>query len=204
MASYAPKVTNAPFVSASTLVAPKTRPSSDHTLPKISTAAHSVSDPTVPSHALSVGNNNVTPLSPDSFNRYLKLFDISHKFPCLVPFLANGFPIGDSMPCSLAASITQKNYLKSPPEILYAYKYFLDEVSLGRMIGPLPEDQVRHCLWSHFRTSPVGLIPKAGKTDVFRIICDLSHVGEAGWSINGCIDFDCPTIWTTFEEFAHK
>jgi hypothetical protein len=145
-----------------------------------------------------------TPLDPKAFHRYLKLFNSLHQFPLLVPYLSDGFPIGNSMPSSLAKSTTQKNYLKSPPEIKYAYSYFLDEVQKHRMLGPLTEAEVQYRLKSHFRTSPVGLVPKAGKPGVFRVIRDLSHSGEAGWSINNCIDSDRPTIWTTFDEFANR
>ena len=89
-------------------------------------------------------------------------------------------------------------------ELDYARKYFLDEVMQERMIGPLSENEARNRLHSHFRTSPVGLVPKAGKAGVFRVIRDLSHVGDAGWPINNCIDRDRPTIWTTYDIFAHQ
>lgn len=108
------------------------------------------------------------------------------------------------MPVSLITSVTQNNYLKTSTETSYAREYFLDEVAQRRMIGPLSENQVHNRLCSHFRTSPVGLVPKAGKIGAFRVIRDLSHIGNAGWSINSCIDRDRPTIWTTYDTFAHQ
>lgn len=158
----------------------------------------------VPMLAPNISDRCPTPLRPTAFHHYLKLFNSLHTFPLLVSYLSAGFPIGDAMPTLLSSSVTQKNHLKSPLEITYAYNYFLDEVQKHRMLGPLSETHVHHRLGSHFRTSPVGLVPKAGKENAFRVIRDLSHSGEAGWSVNDCIDSDRPTIWTTFEEFAYR
>jgi hypothetical protein len=122
----------------------------------------------------------------------------------LISYLSISFPIGNTMPNSLACSIMQKNYLKTPAEISYACNYFLDEVQKSWMLGPMSESQVHHWLGSHFCMSPVGLVPKVGKPGTFRVIHDLSHSGEASWSVNDCIDGDRPTIWTTFDEFAYQ
>lgn len=185
-----PKWTNNLYVSHSTSVGTKAPHRFNHTPPKECTDAPVVSAPMVPTTVPDPNDCCPSPLCPAAFQQFLNLCNASHQFPSLVDYLTTSFPIGDSMPNSRVISITQKNYLKSSLDVNYACKHFLDEVTQHRMIGPLSENEVYACLRSHFRMSPVGLVPKASKPGAFHVIRDLSHIGDAGWSINHCIDHD--------------
>lgn len=113
-----------------------------------------------------------------------------------------GFPIGDRMPTTLTTNIIQRNHIKEAAEINYVWGSLQEETRLGRMVGPLLEKEAEDYLGENFRTSPIGLVPKANKPGAFRVIRDLSFEGTAGWSVNGAIDEDRATEWSSFSEFA--
>lgn len=188
--SSVPRVTSDPSASTSIRVAPKRALQRANTPTKAAIDARSALVRIPRPRALGAIDHCPTPLQPAIFDEFLKLYHLSPQFPHLVHFLSHGFPIGDSMPSSLLSSITQPNYVNSSSELDYVHRYFLDDVRLGRMVGPLPELEAQTHLQGHFRTSPIGLVPKAGKPGSFCVIRDLSHVGDAGWSVNGCINHD--------------
>lgn len=102
----------------------------------------------------------------------------------------------------VAHTIIQPNHAKKPTEIAIIRENFMEEVALGRMIGPLSIKEAEAQLGSPFRTSPLGLVPKAGAPGKYRVIRDLSHTGDAPCSVNDYIDADRPTRWVGFDEFA--
>jgi hypothetical protein len=145
-------------------------------------------------------NKPVTPLKKSSFQTLLARHSLAEKYPTLVQFIADGFPIGPMPP--VMSTLIQKNHTAEPAKVAIIREDFVSEVSLGRMIGPLTMREAQALLRGHFRTSPLGLVPKSGSPGRFRVIHDLSYRGSAAQSVNDCIPSDRPTRWVDFEQFA--
>ncbi|GBE79380.1 hypothetical protein SCP_0205780 [Sparassis crispa] len=80
--------------------------------------------------------------------------------------------------------------------------YVSEQVSLGRMTGPYMKDQVETILGSHFVSSPLAVVPKAGSKK-FRLVQNCSYKDEFGVSVNSQIDSDdFPTKWGTAAQVA--
>ena len=147
-----------------------------------------------------VPSDPVTPLKAQSFDTLLSKFSLTEKYPTLVEFISNGFPIGPMPP--VTETIIQQNHISSADDIAIVHDNFMEEVKLKRMIGPMSIKQAQWALSSCFRTSPVGLVPKANSPGKFRVIRDLSYCGSAGHSVNDLIPADRPTRWVAASEFA--
>lgn len=145
-------------------------------------------------------NRPVTPLKKSSFQTLLARHSLTEKYPMLVQFITDGFPIGP-MP-HITSTLIQKNHTAEPTKIAIIREDFTGEVSLGRMIGPLTVCEAEVLLCGNFRTSPLGLVPKSGSPGRFRVIHDLSYKGSAAQSVNDCIPSNRPTRWVDFEQFA--
>jgi hypothetical protein len=99
-------------------------------------------------------------------------------------------------------TIIQRNHISNSNDIAIARSNFMEEVNLSRMIGPITITEAQNILGSNFRTSPVGLVPKANSPGKFRVIRDLSYCGSAAQSVNDLIPADRPTRWVAAPEFA--
>ena len=142
----------------------------------------------------------VTPLKAHSFKTLLTQLSLSERYPTLVHYISHGFPIGPMPP--VCETIIQRNHISSSNDITIAHSNFLEEVKLSRMIGPITITEAQIILGSNFRTSPVGLVPKANSPGKFRVIRDLSYCGSAAQSVNDLIPADRPTRWVAAPEFA--
>lgn len=94
-----------------------------------------------------------------------------------------------------------KSALENPSVIR---EYLAEEVSIGRMSGPLTASQVEAELGGFFVSCPLGLVEKAGSPGNFRIIRDLSYQNkDDGYSVNDHLDAgDFPTKWGTASQVA--
>ena len=105
----------------------------------------------------------------------------------IVNGLADGFHVGFSPGSPLAPSST-RNHPSSRANCQIISSYIREEVSLGRMVGPIPEDVALswgvHC-------SPIGLIPKS-QPGQWRMIVDLSF--PRGVSVNDGISSSCCSV----------
>ncbi len=81
--------------------------------------------------------------------------------------------------------------------------YVLEQVSIGRMSGPFTKSALENLLGSHFISSPLSVVEKAGNPENLRLIQNCSFVNSDGMSVNDYIDSDLfPTAWGTAAEFA--
>lgn len=142
----------------------------------------------------------ITPLCWKAFKSMLDACELSRSFPDLVQFIRYGFPIGPM--ATITQTIIQHNHARDPKSLSIIRKNFMDEVKEGRMLGPLSVSEAQSLLKGHFRTSPVGLVPKADSPGKFRVIRDLSFAGNAGRSINDEIPSDRPTCCVPWDEFT--
>lgn len=145
----------------------------------------------------------LTPLRVGVFEAELSRFDLLEKYPKLLEYLRDGFPIAPTMP-KITETLVCPNYTKSRTEeaLKIIREDFDKELELGRLIGPFNETTTRRLLGSHFRTSPVNVTPKKHKPGEYRIIRDLSASFKRQPSVNGLIPEDPPTRLVNFEEFA--
>ena len=102
-----------------------------------------------------------------------------------------GFDIHFSGTPSSNAQIKNLTSARQNPDILK--KLILEEVRLGRIVGPFPSPP-----FVHFQVNPVGLVPKK-ELGAFRMIVDMSN--PPGSSINDFIEDEFATVsYASFKE----
>jgi hypothetical protein len=168
------------------------------TTPRPDIRSHSRS--TIPSHNLDL-NKIITPYKVEAFRRYMDLFDLSDSYPNLLDSLSLGFKMGDFAP--LTHTVTPPNHTTDPVHIDFLRAYCLDEVAKGRMSGPFSKTQMGEYFGEPFRTSPFGVVEKAGSPGNLRAVQNLSFRGTEILSVNDQIDAeDFQTSWGTAAEIA--
>jgi hypothetical protein len=120
---------------------------------------------------------------------------ITHLFPNLVHDLTYGSPIGSPPP--LTYSFIPDNLASANLNPKYITNDLASEVASGRMGGPFTVEEAHRLFEGHFRTSPLGLVPKPGKcSDDLRLIRHLSKKDHLGFSTNDWLNSDdFPTKW---------
>lgn len=142
----------------------------------------------------------LTPLKVDVFETELTRYDLLAKYPDLLEYLRNGFPIGKSMP-EITSTIIRPNHFKNEDLLKIIRDDFEKELQLGRLIGPFDKAKICSLLGGHFRTSPVGVKPKPNKPGEYRVIRDLSAPYKGQPSVNDLVGEDPWTRNVNFEEF---
>ncbi|GLB45192.1 putative DNA breaking-rejoining enzyme [Lyophyllum shimeji] len=143
----------------------------------------------------------VTPYNVGAFNHYMSIFNLHDAYPNLLDSLRYGFKMGNFP--ELTRSITPENHATSPIHLDFLLQYCLSEVDVGRMSGPFSYEDALRFFGGPFRTSPLGIVEKAGSPGKFRAVQDLSFAGDCGFSINDCINkFDYQTSWGTAASVA--
>jgi len=141
----------------------------------------------------------VTPYQADGWQRLLSKYDLDHKYPSIVDQLSRGFVVRAPI---ISRSFTPPNN----PSITLHQEAFNNivykEFEKGRYIGPFTRSQLERAI-GFFQSSPLTIIPKAGKPGRFRLIQNLSypnipsHKGVP--SVNSRVDSDLfPCTWGTF------
>jgi hypothetical protein len=141
-----------------------------------------------------------TPFIPDEWEKLLKNTTSFTKFQDVPNSLRSGFDMGiNSVPSYTYTPPNHNSALTYPDHVL---SHIQKELSLRRYSGPFSYSKLQ-LLIGHFRTSPLGTVPKAGSPNDRRIIQDLSFPRNISHlpSINDYIDIDnfrCD--WGTFNE----
>ena len=137
-----------------------------------------------------------TPLHLDVWERVLS----SHpdrafaRYVCLG--LSHGFRIGFQHSSPLRSTSSNMESARLHPEVIS--EYLRKECSLGRMLGPFPDD-ARGMPFLH--VNRFGVIPKGHNTGKWRLITDLSF--PPGFSVNDGIDPSlCSMVYTTVDKVA--
>ena len=100
--------------------------------------------------------------------------------------LSVGFRIGFNKESTSLKSST-RNHPSAAANKSLVSEYIKSEVELGRLVGPLPEDQIQLV-----KVSPIGLIPKPNQVGKWRLIMDLSYPRDH--SVNVGISEDLASI----------
>lgn len=154
-----------------------------------------------------------TPLKADVWEAYLVESGLIEKYPYIPRSIRSGFFIG----------VRQIFFTFTPPnrpavhEFADAFRSIIKkEVDSGRYLGPFSKQHLEDCI-GPFQSSPLSLVPKAGKPGKFRLTQNLSHphstiastvasvspstseIPHSISSINSSIEAsDFPCTWGTF------
>lgn len=134
----------------------------------------------------------------NGWERLLTKHDLLDKHGQLLDKIRFGFSIGSTPSISFTYSPpNHKSAVDNSPAVA---SWIDDEASSGRLEGPFDQHSLEAIL-GFFRSSPLGVVEKAGSPGKFRVIRDLSFAGSAGSSINDSLDADdFLTSWGTATE----
>lgn len=146
--------------------------------------------------------NICTPLVPEEWRAALDEAGLLERYPQIPSFLTYGADAGIPR---LRTTFTPPNH----PSIASHQTIFDEIVNIefqkGRYQGPFSRTELESII-GPFQTSPLSLIPKAGKPGKFRLIQNLSYprnVTRNIRSINSSIETDLyPCTWGTFSTVA--
>lgn len=143
----------------------------------------------------------LTPYNHREWELQLCKYDLLNEYPDLSEGLRSGFNL--HIPIVL--------HTQSPPNsasltiFRTAFDKILErELSTGRYIGPFSQDNL-NALLGPFQSSPISIIPKAGKPGKFRVIQNFSFpantsLAHPNISINSSVNSDdFPCTWGTFD-----
>jgi hypothetical protein len=143
----------------------------------------------------------VTPLDADAIEAQLRELKIEGRWAHVVHGIRHGFEVGAG--AAIPATITHENHKSAELDPDFIDSYIASEHAAGRYSAPFTRDELEHAI-GPFRTSPLGLVPKAGSSKRWRLIQDLSYPKKPGAgpaSVNAGIDSDdFPTEWGTFDD----
>lgn len=148
-----------------------------------------------------------TPLKADAWEEYLIKSGLIARYPLLPRSLRSGFFIGV---LSISHTFTPPNR-PAVHEYADAFQTIIQkEIEAGRYLGPFTRLQIENSI-GPFQSSPLSLVPKAGKPGKFRLTQNLSHPRSplvllsspsspiTISSINSSIEAsDFPCTWGTF------
>ena len=142
-----------------------------------------------------------TPLVAKEWQKALEAAKILHRYPRIPHFIVYGADAG-------IAPILQTFVPPNHPSIASHQTVFNEVVNTEfkkeRYWGPYSRAELEHII-GPFQTSPLSLIPKAGKPGKFRLIQNLSYPRNLSGiqSINTTIETDLyPCTWGTFSTTA--
>jgi hypothetical protein len=144
----------------------------------------------------------VTPFIADSWKKHLHEASTLSSFINIPCGIRNGFDMGiKSTPTETYIPANHNSSLAHPPAV---WSHIRNELSHGRYTGPFSQSKLESLI-GPFRTSPLGLVPKAGSPNEFRLVQDLSYPRNdpERCSVNSEInieDFRCD--WGTFQRIA--
>lgn len=130
-----------------------------------------------------------------SLGLFEKYSDIPHGF-------RHGFDMG--ITSSLTSTFTPPNHPSALAHPEAVSNYIIKERTAGRYTGPFSRSRLE-ALIGYFRSSPLGVVAKAGTIDEYRLVQDFSfpRFHEMMHSINSGINSDdFPCEWGTFSEIA--
>jgi len=143
-----------------------------------------------------------TPLVAEEWRSALKVAGILDKYPQIPSFLTYGANAGIT---PLHTTFTPPNHPSITSHRTVFNELVNTEFQKGRYWGPYSKAELESII-GPFQTSPLSLIPKAGKPGKFRLIQNLSYprnITNGIRSINSSIESDLyPCTWGTFSTVA--
>lgn len=142
----------------------------------------------------------ITPYAAEEWSKFLVKCGLLDRFPHLVNKFRFGFSIGDNLP-NITRTTIVTNHKSALDQPAFVKEYIEEESHLGRLEGPYTQMELETRLGSPFRSSPLGVVDKAGGKH--RMIRDLSYRGSEPFAINDLVDSDdFPTDWGTAADMA--
>ena len=144
-------------------------------------------------------NRALTPYKAEAWEFFLRISNLSVKYPTLVSSLHKGFDAGIPPILSTFTPPNSPSLLQHPEAY---HEMVANELRKGRYIGPCTRLEVE-ALIGPFQSSPLSWVPKPGKPGKFRAVHNFSFPRSATptvTSINAAIDADrYPCTWGTFD-----
>ena len=142
-----------------------------------------------------------TPLIHQEWNIALSSVGLLSEYEDDIQGIRYGFDMGIKQPTLVTFTPPNHSSARINPSIID--NHIKNELSEKRYTGPFSRSRLE-LLIGPFRSSPLGLVPKAGSIDVFRIIQDLSFPRDGSFpSVNEFIDSgDFPCEWGSFSEIV--
>lgn len=151
-----------------------------------------------------------TPYNATAFETNLKQYNLSDRFPLLVRYLSQGFPLGNMPPIKHTAIIANHSSVWQHSEIIM--DFLAEEEKAQRVSGPFSQDTLERILGGPFISVPL-IVAEAdqgpGKPAKYRICSNASKGGldqEGVWldSINSNVEKEkFPTTFDTVSQVAH-
>ncbi len=146
--------------------------------------------------------NAFTPLNPDAWQKLLKLYNLSNRYPHIPAGLRTGFRVG-------IAPIRITRTPRNSPSLIQFDAHFKSiisrEFNSHRYLGPFTRSDVEQLI-GPFQTSPLSLIPKPNKPNAMRLVQNFSYPRNPSvdyCSVNSHINSDdFPCTWTPFRAFC--
>ena len=140
----------------------------------------------------------LTPLIANQWEHDLYITKLHTKYPQIPEYIRHGAHAGIPQ---IHQSYTPLNK-KSTESLAEIFNEMIhSEFAKGRYIGPFSQEQLERKI-GPFQSSPLSLVPKAGKPGKYRLIQNLSHphTNQPIPSINAQLNSDnFPCTWGTFQ-----
>jgi hypothetical protein len=140
----------------------------------------------------------MTPYRAEGWASIVEQCALLDQFGIVPHLIQYGFSLGDLPPLTRTETPQNSKSALEHPEVIDAWVQ--EEIDLGRLEGPYSIGEMERCLDGPFRTSPLGVVEKAGSSNPAkkRVVWNSSHKGVSGLSINEQLDSDqFPTDWGT-------
>ncbi len=144
----------------------------------------------------------MTPLDADAWERWLSRTGLSARYPTLASSIRNGFDTGIPSIHSTYVPFNSPSLLEHRDEFERIVRH---EFSMQRYIGPFTRRELE-TLIGPFQTSPLSLVPKPHKPNVYRLVQNFSFP-HAPSNLTSSINYhinssNYPCTWGTFDAFS--
>lgn len=145
----------------------------------------------------------LTSLRADAWDLYLREAGLDARYPRLVDSIRHGFDSGIPPIYTTFTPPNSSTLSQHPDEFA---RIITHETRAKRYIGPFSRRVLEECI-GPFQSSPLSLVPKPHKPDVYRLVQNFSFPynpsPEGITSINSHINSDdFPCTWGTFNAFS--
>lgn len=143
-----------------------------------------------------------TPFIADAWEKHLRRAHLVNKYPSIINSIRFGFDIGVPLISRTQIPRNSDTLLNHSSE----FQRIVDnEFRLHRYLGPFTRRQLEDTI-GPFQTSPISLVPKPHKPNVYRLVQNYSYPHPSNNlypSINSLINSDdFPCTWGTFNTMA--
>lgn len=135
--------------------------------------------PYTPPHFLEIYDRIITPYNASAFAIELSRFNLWHRYPFLIEYLATGFPLGNMPTLHESIIIPNHSSVHKHPEVVW--DYILEEATADRMSGPFSQSEMETIMRGFFFCSPFIVAEQSegpDKPPKYRVCRNLSKDGR--------------------------